>query len=185
MSYLRTYKNPGSFTDCHEFSQIAEKMAAHGIQLEQWQAKTDIGPLASEDEIKEAYAESISRLKSERGFVTEDIVSITADTENHQAMRLKFLAEHTHRDDEARFFINGQGLFYIRHDDSVSLLLCEQGELINLPAGTKHWFDMGSKPSFQAIRVFLDPEGWVGHFTDSNIHLDYPDFDTFVASMQR
>ena len=80
-----------------------------------------------------------------------------------------------------RFFVDGQGLFYVHPDDKVYLVLCEQGDLISVPAHTRHWFDMGENPSLKAIRLFTTPEGWVAHFTGSDIARRFPKLEQFVA----
>ncbi len=46
---------------------------------------------------------------------------------------------------------------------------CEAGDLISVPANTKHWFDAGERPFFTALRVFTDQAGWVAHFTGDTI----------------
>jgi 1,2-dihydroxy-3-keto-5-methylthiopentene dioxygenase len=96
-------------------------------------------------------------------------------------MRQKFLNEHTHKDDEARFFVDGSGLFYINTGSEIIGLLCTKGDLVNVPAGTRHWFDMGAKPFFQCVRVFTDPAGWVGHFTGSLLASQFPLRDEYPA----
>jgi 1,2-dihydroxy-3-keto-5-methylthiopentene dioxygenase len=98
-------------------------------------------------------------------------------------MRLKFLNEHTHDDFEVRFFVDGSGLFYLHIDDKVYMVLCEQGDLISVPARTTHWFDMGVRPDFRCIRFFTVPEGWVGNFTGSDIANRFPDYDKHRAAL--
>ena len=51
----------------------------------------------------------------------------------------------------------------------VYAMLCTKEDLINVPAGTKHWFDMGTNPFFKCIRMFTNKEGWVAQFTGSTI----------------
>jgi 1,2-dihydroxy-3-keto-5-methylthiopentene dioxygenase len=186
MSYLREYTDPKTFTDFTDFEKIHAQLKKNAILLEKWDAGATLAESAGAEEVLVAYQSSIEELKNRRGFKTEDVVAINPDTPNHSEMRNKFLQEHTHRDDEARYFVEGSGLFYINNNNhTVQLLLCEKGELINLPAGTRHWFDMGSQPYFKAIRVFLDPEGWVGNFTGSGVDQDYPGFDEFMQSLKR
>jgi 1,2-dihydroxy-3-keto-5-methylthiopentene dioxygenase len=48
-------------------------------------------------------------------------------------------------------------------------VLCTQGDLIGVPDGTRHWFDMGPNPHFVAIRLFTNPAGWVANFTGDEI----------------
>jgi 1,2-dihydroxy-3-keto-5-methylthiopentene dioxygenase len=103
------------------------------------------------------------------GYETADVISINSSTENYAAIRAKFLAEHTHSEDEIRFFVDGQGLFWFHlENEDVFNLLCERGDLISVPAGTKHWFDAGEMDPFvKAIRIFIDMSGWVPEYTNS------------------
>ena len=48
------------------------------------------------------------------------------------------------------------------------------GDLVRVPAGMPHWFDMGPRPRFTAIRLFTNPEGWVAHYTGSDIARRFP-----------
>ena len=89
-------------------------------------------------------------------------------------LRAKFLAEHTHADDEVRFFVAGSGLFVLHAEGRVYAALCEQDDLISVPAGIRHWFDMGSSPAFTCIRLFNDPAGWVARFTGDDIATRFP-----------
>jgi 1,2-dihydroxy-3-keto-5-methylthiopentene dioxygenase len=80
-----------------------------------------------------------------------------------------------------RFFVEGSGIFYLHIGDRVHAVLCEAGDLLSVPRGTTHWFDMGTNPSFCAIRFFHEEEGWVGTFTETGISSQFPDYDTIVA----
>ena len=84
-------------------------------------------------------------------------------------LRKKFLSEHIHTEDEVRFFVDGKGLFSLHIDEKVYEVLCEKGDLISVPAHTKHWFDMGPEPQLVAIRFFNNPEGWVAHYSGNDI----------------
>ena len=50
-------------------------------------------------------------------------------------------------------------------------------DLISVPAGMRHWFDMGPAPNFTAIRMFTTPDGWVARFTGDPIASHFPAFD--------
>jgi len=160
---------------------IARELQAIGVQFERWQTGADLSADASTDAILTAYHEQVEALKHEHGFVTADVVSLGPTHPDRQALRQKFLSEHTHSDFEVRFFVAGQGLFYIHHDDSVYAILCQQGDLISVPAGMRHWFDMGPQSSFTCIRLFNDPAGWVAEYTGSTIADHYPKFDQFMS----
>jgi 1,2-dihydroxy-3-keto-5-methylthiopentene dioxygenase len=148
--------------------EIAAQLAPAGIYFERWPTAT-LGAGAGEAEVLSAYAEPVARLKAERGFVTADVVAMTPDHPQREPLRRKFLDEHTHSEDEVRFFVEGSGVFYIHHQSRVLALRCDRGDLINVPAGTRHWFDMGARPSFRCIRLFSDPKGWVAELTGSPI----------------
>jgi 1,2-dihydroxy-3-keto-5-methylthiopentene dioxygenase len=76
-----------------------------------------------------------------------------------------------------RFFVAGSGLFTLHLDDRVYEVLCQAGDLIGVPGGTPHWFDMGPSPSFVALRLFTNPEGWVASFTGSDIAGRFPRYE--------
>lgn len=133
----------------------------------------------SQEEVLAAYGESVDRLKQEYGFQSADVVALTAEHPDRQALRAKFLDEHTHSDFEVRFFVEGRGLFYIHRGDRVYGVMCEQGDLISVPADMPHWFDMGEAPSFKCIRLFTTPEGWVAQYTGDRIAERFPRFEAF------
>ena len=157
-----------------DFDRIASELGAAGIRFERWEASQDLPDDADSDAIIAAYRDEIDRLIGERGYRTFDVVSMTPDHPEKDAFRRKFLEEHTHREDEVRFFVRGQGLFVIHVDGKVYSMLCERDDLISVPANTRHWFDMGPNPSFTAIRVFNNPEGWVANFTGDKIAARFP-----------
>ncbi|WP_275629692.1 acireductone dioxygenase [Pseudomonas sp. 273] len=153
---------------------IASTLAELGVRFERWQASAPIAPGASPDEVLAAYAPEIQRLKDEQGYVTVDVVSLNADHPQKDELRAKFLDEHRHGEDEVRFFVAGRGLFSLHVEDHVYAVLCEKNDLISVPAGTRHWFDMGERPHFVAIRLFNNPEGWVAKFTGDGIAGRFP-----------
>ncbi len=98
------------------------------------------------------------------------------------AARSKFLAEHRHAEDEVRFFVAGRACFYLHLEPEVFAVVCEGGDVLSVPAGTRHWFDMGSRPDFVAIRFFEQQDGWVGDFTGDAIGERFPTLDQLVAT---
>ena len=157
--------------------EITRELAAIGVVLEQWEATQPVAPGASQEEVFAAYRADIDRLVAERGFRSVDVASIGPDNPKRDEMRAKFLDEHFHKEDEVRFFVAGSGLFTLHVDGKVYEMLCTQGDLIAVPDSTKHWFDMGPEPSFVAIRFFTEPDGWVGHFTGTDIARRFPRYE--------
>jgi len=153
---------------------MSRELGAAGVRFEQWQANKPIAPGASQDEVIAAYREDIERLKREEGYQAVDVVSLNPDNPDRAAFRAKFLNEHSHAEDEVRFFVAGRGLFTLHIGEKVYEVLCERGDLIGVPAGTRHWFDMSESPYFIAIRLFTNPAGWVAEFTGSDIAERFP-----------
>jgi 1,2-dihydroxy-3-keto-5-methylthiopentene dioxygenase len=156
---------------------IARELQSIGVGFEQWQATQPIAPGDAPETIMQAYRADIDRLVAERGFRTVDVVSIAPDNPDREAMRAKFLDEHFHKEDEVRFFVAGSGLFTLHVQGRVYELLCEAGDLVAVPDRMTHWFDMGPEPSFVAIRFFTEPDGWVGHFTGTDIAQRFPRYE--------
>lgn len=153
---------------------ISVALARIGVRFEQWEADVMLSHGASSEEVLAAYLTEIGRITEEKGFRSMDVVSITPDHPEREALRRKFLEEHFHKEDEVRFFVEGSGLFTLHVGDRVFEILCEKGDLIGVPDGTTHWFDMGPEPHFIAIRFFTEPDGWVGHFTGSDLAQRFP-----------
>ncbi|CAM3110407.1 acireductone dioxygenase [Pseudomonas floridensis] len=153
---------------------IASTLAEQGVSFARWEAATPITPGASQEEVIHAYRAQIDALMTEHGYVTVDVISLDSNHPQKAELRAKFLEEHRHGEDEVRFFVAGRGLFTLHIDDYVYAVLCEKNDLISVPAGTKHWFDMGENPHFVAIRLFNNPEGWVANFTGEDIAGRFP-----------
>ncbi|GLQ46240.1 acireductone dioxygenase [Dyella lipolytica] len=177
MSRLRIFdaeqpQNPSSVHTDH--AAIARELAKVGVRFEQWEASQPIAPGASQDQVIAAYRSDIDRLMREEGYQAVDVISLTPDHPDRATLRKKFLSEHTHSEDEVRFFVAGAGQFTLHIQDKVYDVLCEQGDLIGVPDGTRHWFDMSEAPYFVAIRLFTNKEGWVANFTSSDIAERFP-----------
>lgn len=190
MSYLRLYSIEPPATSSkaktshakaslasEDVSLIQTELRRRGIRFERWPARQSLAPGADQDSILRAYRDEITAVKAGGDYATVDAIRITPDHPDRIALRAKFLEEHTHADDEVRFFVEGQGLFCLHINDEVIQVLCCAGDWIAVPAGTKHWFDMGSQPSFCAIRFFNTPAGWVARFTGAPIARQYPRLD--------
>ncbi len=183
MSLLKVFEddNPGNCREFTEFEEIAAKLREAGIHFQRWTADRELTKDATPEEILAAYDRPVRDLMERCGFVTADVISVHAEMPNHSELRKKFLEEHIHSEDEARFFVEGCGLFYIHTNNRIYAVLCERGDFIDVPAHTKHWFDMGPRPLLKVIRTFTTPEGWVADFTGSGIASRFPRFESIVA----
>jgi len=147
-----------------------------GIVHERWSADRDLPSGATDEEVLAAYDYLLKPLMDKGGYQTADVIRVDGHTPNLEGIREKFTREHTHSEDEVRVFVEGQGFFWFHSeglDYDVFALLCERGDLISVPANTKHWFDLGDSPKVCAIRIFTDQAGWVPQYTNSGIDQRY------------
>ena len=145
-----------------------------GVQFERWESPVAIGPDDAAEVILEAYKPYLEGLMGTSGAGSADVIKLTPDNPNAPALREKFLAEHIHTEDEIRFFVHGGGHFVLHVNGRIYDAFCEAGDLISVPAHTKHWFDAGEAPLFTALRVFTDTSGWVPHYTGDGISRRFP-----------
>ena len=157
-----------------EADSIALFLKDYGIYFEQWPVAGRIGEGASATDILEAYEPEIATLHARGGYITADVIDVTADTPNLQTMLDRFNKELTHAEDEVRFIVDGRGLFHIHPQNGpVFAIEVAAGDLINVPAGTKHWFDLCSDRRIRAIRLFKEQAGWTPEYTESGVASGY------------
>jgi len=154
----------------HGAAEIASLLASHGIDYERWNSSHDVADDAPAAEILQAYAREIDELKQRGGYVTADVIDVDPNTAGLEQMLAKFNREHWHDEDEVRFIIAGHGLFHIHTAAGPVLAIeVEAGDLIRVPRGTHHWFDLCADRRIRAIRLFMDPAGWAPHYTESGV----------------
>lgn len=156
---------------------LAGHLAMGGILFERWTAEQPLSPDTGTDAVLTAYAGPIARLRTMRKFQSVDVVRVPRGVADAEALRAKFLDEHTHREDEARFFVEGSGAFHLHLGRRVYRIVCGAGDLLSIPAGTPHWFDMGAAPHFTTIRFFTRPDGWVAFPTGDPIAARFPGYE--------
>ncbi|MFN0086198.1 MAG: 1,2-dihydroxy-3-keto-5-methylthiopentene dioxygenase [Blastocatellia bacterium] len=155
-------------------ADIMSYLAGIGIDYERWEPAHEVAADAPAEQILAAYAGEIERLKAGGGYVTADVIDIRPQTPGLAEMLARFNREHWHDDDEVRFIIEGRGLFHIHPADSpVVAIEVEAGDLIRVPSGTLHWFNLCEDRRIRAIRLFKDPAGWTPNYTASGVDAGY------------
>jgi 1,2-dihydroxy-3-keto-5-methylthiopentene dioxygenase len=150
-------------------------LATQGIDYEEAVPSVPVAPNAPAEELLAAYKPKIDELKAQGGYVTADVIDVFPHTPNLDAMLNKFNSEHWHDEDEVRFIVEGRGLFHIHPKDGGPVFAIEvgAGDLIRVPRGTHHWFDLCIDRRIRAIRLFQDPSGWTPHYTSSGVDKDF------------
>jgi 1,2-dihydroxy-3-keto-5-methylthiopentene dioxygenase len=166
---------------------IGTELAKHGVTFGRWPVVENAASVSSEDLLAH-YAANVAELNGSGRYKHIDIARIHPDDADPKwpeiaaGARGKFLDEHRHAEDEVRFFAAGRGCFYLHLGEEVFAVVCEGGDLLSVPAGTLHWFDMGERPDFIAIRFFEEADGWVGDFTGDKISAGFPTLDELLTA---
>jgi 1,2-dihydroxy-3-keto-5-methylthiopentene dioxygenase len=169
-------------------SLIGTELATRAIVFDRWPIAPDLDAHRPPEHILAEYADRVEALNRDGRYRHIDVATLQPDDNDPDwhataiAGRSKFLAEHRHAEDEVRFFVAGRGCFYLHLEPEVLAVVCEGGDLLSVPAGTRHWFDMGSRPDFVAIRFFQKEDGWIGDFTGDAIGERFPTLDQLVAA---
>ena len=172
MSRLTVYADdaPGApLLRTEDAAAIADALTPIGVRFERWDSPVKLPPDAAPEAILDAYRPHLDALMGSLGAGSADVIKLSPDSPNLPALRAKFLAEHTHSEDEVRFFAAGSGNFILHVGGRVYDAPCTQGDLLSLPAGAPHWFDAGERPSFTALRVFTATSGWTPEYTGETI----------------
>jgi 1,2-dihydroxy-3-keto-5-methylthiopentene dioxygenase len=155
-------------------AEITAYLAKINIDYERLENQSRISPDASADEILAAYAPELEELKAKGGYATADVIDIKPEIPNLETMLDKFRPEHWHDEDEVRFIVKGCGIFHIAPENgNVTSIKMTAGDLIRVPRGMHHWFDLDENRTVRAIRLFQDASGWTPHYTDSGVEKNY------------
>ncbi|MFD3355732.1 1,2-dihydroxy-3-keto-5-methylthiopentene dioxygenase [Streptomyces fradiae] len=169
-----------------DHDRIAQTLRACSVEFGRWPLRGAVTADTGPEEVLSRYRAEIDELCASRGLHLVDLARLHSEEgpeweERAAGARSTFLEEHRHAEDEVRFFAHGTGCFYLHLDGRVHALVCEAGDLLSVPAGTRHWFDMGPRPEFAAIRFFEKEDGWVGDFTGDPIARRFPRLDALLA----
>lgn len=153
---------------------VSAFLADYGIEFERVPPRASAPADAPADVILAAYADKIDALKARGGYVTADVIDVKPDTPGLDAMLKRFSSEHWHDEDEVRYIVAGRGVFHVHPvGGAVFAIEVTTGDLIRVPRGTHHWFDLCEDRRIRAIRLFQDPTGWTPHYTESGTDLQF------------
>jgi 1,2-dihydroxy-3-keto-5-methylthiopentene dioxygenase len=155
-------------------TEIRGYLAPVGIDYEHWELLPGIDKNSSSEFILEAFKEQIDRLQQSGGYAKVDVVNVNSSTPGLDAMLAKFATEHWHDEEEIRLIVHGRGVYHVHpRAGSVVKLEVEAGDMIRVPRGTLHWFDLCADREIKAIRFFQDPAGWTPYYTESELEKQY------------
>lgn len=179
MSSLTVYKDTTPehpVLQTQDPAEMARVLAPLGVRFERWEGPQIPPRDADEQAVLDVYGPFLDKLMGETGAGSADVLRVSPSTPNREALRDKFLSEHTHSEDEIRFFVHGSGHFILHIAGYVYDVECTQTDLISVPEGTKHWFDAGPEPDMVTLRIFTHKEGWVARYTGTDIVRQFPSY---------
>ena len=157
-----------------DFNTIKKILKEYNVDYSRWVASAHLSNDADQETILKAYAHELNPFMKENGYATADVINVHPQTPNLKEIREKFMKEHTHSENEIRFFVDGKGKFWFNLDDGqIICLTCERGDFISVPKNYKHWFDLAPDYFVKAIRIFSNTDGWTPVYTNSGIDAGY------------
>ena len=103
----------------------------------------------------------VEAIKRDRLYVDQDVVELSPDTPNLDAVCAKFDKEHYHTEDEVRFVLNGDGIFDVRDDTNGWIRIeVSEGDIIIIPANKYHRFYLTDRKHIRCMRLFANHDGW-------------------------
>ncbi len=117
------------------------------------------------------YKNQIENLKKKFGYASADCCELNKSNPNLDKMLEPFMKEHHHTDDEVRFTIEGEGIFGINPLCEPSFEIhVKKGDLLLVPANTRHWFKLTDKKNIKCIRIFKENPKWEAIYEMKKTH---------------
>jgi 1,2-dihydroxy-3-keto-5-methylthiopentene dioxygenase len=176
LATIRIRKNNKRLTDEQEVKLFLEEQ---GVLYEHW----DMSKLPEElqekfilsdenkAEILKVFTDEIQTLAKSRNYHQWDVVALSDATPNLDELLKKFEQVHIHTEDEVRAITAGNGIFTIKGEIGYFDVELSSGDVISVPVNVPHYFTLMENRQVVAVRLFIDPSGWVAHPYDD------PDFD--------
>lgn len=104
---------------------------------------------------------TIETIKREHHYVDQDVVELSRELPNLDAICAKFDQEHYHTEDEVRFVLDGEGIFDVRDGaDQWIRIEVTKGDILLIPANTYHRFALTDRKHIRCMRLFANHDGW-------------------------
>ncbi|MCL6452072.1 MAG: cupin domain-containing protein [Alicyclobacillus sp.] len=152
---------------------VRDFLTANNVYYEHWD--TDKVPSrlqnvftlteADKEAILDSLKDDIERLAQTRGYVKWDVIALSSATPDLDSLLRKFEQVHTHTEDEVRAITAGSGVFIIKGGEDVGYFEVHltAGDVISVPENQPHFFTLTDERQVVAVRLFIDPSGWVAH----------------------
>lgn len=167
---LATIRVQKTGLNLQEEADVLSFLESNGVYYHHWNVTKlpdDLcGQFQLTDEDKQrvlsSFEEDIQALAQERGYKWWDVIALSEATPDLPALLAKFEQVHTHAEDEVRAIVSGSGTFIIKGRDGAYFdVRLSPGDVISVPEGNPHYFTLTEERQVVAVRLFIEPSGWV------------------------
>lgn len=156
---------------CHA-DDIARTLAAVGVGFAQQPIPAAIAPRIGAADLNAACADLIEPLQAQ-GFAAVELLD-TQTAEPPAALGERFAAEFYLACEHVSLILGGCCLVNLHLAEHVYALLCERGDCLTLPAGTRHWIDFGEPANACLIRLNKPAQDGALQYTGDAIAQQFP-----------
>jgi 1,2-dihydroxy-3-keto-5-methylthiopentene dioxygenase len=140
---------------------IAATLAEQGVRLVHREHALRVRPGGSQEDALGACREHLDQLMT--AYASVAFAVLNRDGAEPDLLDLR--DEHVHDADEVFAVISGRAQVGMRLGEFVYTLLCEKGDQLLVPAGTRRWIELGDNPFCLALRLFGSEQGLQARFT--------------------
>jgi len=137
---------------------IASTLVAAGIDYRRVELPATLRPGCEQAEFDAACGLWLQAFMGREGHVQQELFNLQRNHPQKLELRARYLDEQVQASTCAWLFIGGFAQLAVHLNDYVYLLQGERGDLLTLPAGTPHWFDLGEEPHALVLRLSQSDE---------------------------
>ncbi|MFJ4343890.1 oxidase [Pseudomonas sp. NPDC089401] len=129
---------------------IAATLAEQGVRFAHQAHELRVRPGTAQDEVLSACREYLDAMMTGHGSRAYSLLNRDgADT-----AQVDVRDEHVHDAEEVFAVVSGRAQVGLRLGEYVYAVLCEKGDQLVVPAGTRRWVELGDNPFCLALRLF-------------------------------
>lgn len=128
---------------------ITATLAEQGVRFTHQPLELRVRPGLSREEALEACRAPLDQCMTAHGCTAFELLNCDGQVPELAELR----NEHVYDTDEVFAVISGRGQMSVRLGDYVYAVLCEKGDVLHVPAGTRRWVDLGDQPFCVALRL--------------------------------
>ncbi len=140
---------------------IAATLAEQGVRFSHSPLALRVRPGGSQAEVLDACREHLDQLMTAQGSVAFTLLN----RDGLAPMQVDVRDEHVHDSNEVFAVVTGRAQVGLRLGEYVYAVLCEKGDQLVVPAGTRRWVELGDNPFCLALRLYANEQGVEPRFT--------------------